>query len=102
MSDGPIKRMTGPIRQGEVGGEPGLWYMRHCGINRTPPVKCEGMAEPLWSLLPEVIVGDLDQSRIGAFRSIHAYHIMYNLEIHGLNPGSGAQIASLVQDIKLL
>lgn len=49
-----------------------------------------------------MIVGDLDQGRTGAFRSIHAYHVMYNLEIQGLNPGSGAQIASLIQDIKRL
>ncbi len=46
-----------------------------------------------------MIVGDLDRSRVGAFRSIHAYHVMYNLEIQGLNLGSGAQIALLIQDI---
>ena len=60
----------------------------------------EGLAEPMWALLSEVIVGDLDQRRAGGFRSIHAYHVMYNLDIQGLNPGSGAQIASLIQDIK--
>ncbi len=51
---------------------------------------------------PKCFVGDLDRSRVGAFRSIHAYHVMYNIEIQGLNPGSGAQIASLIQDIKRL
>ncbi len=52
--------------------------------------------------MSEVIVGDLDRSRVEAFRSIHAYHVMYNIEIQGLNLGSGAQIASLIQDIKRL
>jgi hypothetical protein len=36
------------------------------------------------------------------FRSIHAFHVMYNLEIQGLNPGFGAQIALLIQVIKTI
>jgi hypothetical protein len=88
---------------GGGGGGPELWHLRQCGINLTHLLfEGEILAQPLWSLSSEVIVGDLDQGRTGAFRSIHAYDAMYNLEIQGLKPGSGAQIASLIQDIKRL
>ena len=87
---------------GGGGGNPGCGICGNAESTSHLLFECEGLSQPLWSLLSEVIVGDLDQGRTGAFRSIHAYHVMYNLEIQGLNPGSGAQIASLIQDIKRL
>ncbi len=92
MSAGPIKRMTGLNRQGGRWG--GTRAVASAAMRNQPHTYFSNVRG--WhnrSLLSEVIVGDLDQGRTGAFKSIHAYHVMYNLEIQGLNPGSGSQIA---------
>jgi len=97
------KKKLGPTGGGRWGGGDPDCGM--CGNTETTAhllFECERLAEPMWALLSEAIRGELDQRRDGAFRNIHAYHVMYNLEIQGLNPGTGAQIAALIQEIKRL
>jgi hypothetical protein len=62
--------------------------------------ECEKLAEPLWQLLAEIINADLRERGKQNNIVLHAYNVMYNLNIGGVEAAYGAQIQQLIQEIK--
>ena len=57
--------------------------------------ECENYSEKIWQALGNIIT-HIENVRI----TLHAYNIMYNLDIKGISPTKNEQVLYLIQEIK--